>query len=93
MGNVFDGLQYQEQRVVVLLEFRPLMGLHSVFDHQFVQAERVGHPFHLPAVGGVQTHPHVAPSGGAHLVEGVTERAQPRQAFAVDVHRTVDDCT
>ena len=56
--DVGDGLEHQEQRVVVALELGPLMGVHSVLDGQLVQAEDVGHGLHLVFVGFVQADPH-----------------------------------
>ena len=75
--HVFDvvhGLEHQEQRLVVALQLRPLMGVHRVLDGQLVQAEHVGDGLHLVFVGFVQADPHEGFLAlcleFAHLVEG-----------------------
>ena len=55
--DVVDGLEDQEQRLVVALQLRPLMGVHRVLDGQLVQAEHVGDGLHLVLVGFVQADP------------------------------------
>jgi hypothetical protein len=56
--DVVDGLEDQEQRLVVALELRPLVRVHRILDGQFVQAEHIGDGLHLVLVGLVQTDPH-----------------------------------
>ena len=56
--HVLDGLEHQEQRVVVALQLRPLVRVHGVLDGQFVQPEHIGHRRHLVLVGFVQPDPH-----------------------------------
>ncbi len=57
MCDVVDGLEDQEQRLVVALQLRPLVGMHGGFDGKFVQTEHVGHRLHLVPVGFVQADP------------------------------------
>ena len=65
--DVVHGLEHQEQRVVVALEFGPLVGVHRVFDREFVQPEHVGDGLHLVFVGFVKAYPHER--GDAVLLE------------------------
>jgi hypothetical protein len=55
--DVVDGLEDQEQRLVIAFQLRPLVGAHGIFDGKFVQAEHVGHGLHLVLVGFVQADP------------------------------------
>ena len=93
--DVVDGLEHQEQRVVVALQLGSLVGVHRVLDGEFVQAEHVGDGLHLVFVGFVQTDPDegaVTPSrlefadlgqrGGVGVLAG--------QSLAVGVDAAVD---
>lgn len=62
--DVHDGLEHQEQRVVVAFQLRPLMGVHRVFDGELVQPEHVGDGLHLAVVGLVQPDPDEGPDVG-----------------------------
>ncbi len=80
--DVVDGLEHQKQRLVVALEFRPLMRVHGVLDGQLVQAEHVGHRLHLVLVGFMQADPdervlafafqlvHLVQRGGVGVLAG-----------------------
>ncbi len=88
--DVVDRLEHQEQRVVVTLQLRSLMGVHGIFDRQRVQAEHVGDGLHLMFVGTVQADPGECLLARrlefVHLVQrrGVGVLAGQAGAFAVD---------
>ena len=92
--DVVHGLEHQEQRVVVALEFGALVGVHGVFDREFVQPEDDGDGLHLVFVGFVKTYPH---EGGdavllefLHLGQGGGVGVLAGQPAAVGIDATVD---
>ena len=92
--DVVDRLEHQEQRLVVALQLRPLVGVHGVLDGQFVQAEHVGDGLHLVFVGFVQADPDEGFLAlGFELVHLVQRRGVgvlAGQPVAVDVDAAVD---
>ena len=92
--DVVDRLEHQEQRVVVALELRSLVGVHRVLDGQRVQAENLCHRLHLVLVGLMKTDPD---EGGlaagfefAGLGQGRRVGVLAGQPGAVDVDGAVD---
>ena len=55
--DVAGGLQHDEQRLAVHLEFRPLVRLDSVFDRELVESERLSDVRELLGHGFVQADP------------------------------------
>ena len=92
--DVVHRLEDQEQRLVVALQLRPLVGVHRVLDGQFVQSEHVGDGLHLVLVGFVQADPHEGVLAlGFELVHLVQRRGVgvlAGQPLAVDVDAAVD---
>ncbi len=92
--NVIDGLEHQEQRVVVALELGPLMGVHRVLDGQRVDVENLRHRMHLVFIGFVQADPDVGLAAGLLQFPCPADRRgvgeMTRQALAVHVDRAVD---
>ena len=92
--DVVHRLENQEQRLVVALQLRPLMGVHRVLDGQFVQAEHVGDGLHLVLVGLVQADPHEGVLALRfqlmHLVQRRGVGVLAGQPLAVDVDAAVD---
>ena len=83
------GAQHDEQRVVVLLELRPLVGVVRVLDGEVVQVELALHLAQQLLGRLVQADPDEAPGPGQHLVDvGDLDVADAR---AVLVGRAVDD--
>jgi hypothetical protein len=91
--DVPEGLEGEEQALVVPLELGPLVGLERVLDRERVQTERVRDVVELALAGLVEAHPdEVTLLGGLgpHLVELVRE-AVDLDALALAVERAVDD--
>ncbi len=91
--DVGHGAEHQEQQIVVALEFRTLMCVHCVLDHQFVQVERPGHARHLMFVRMVEAEPDEPLAASADFREGCGVRVPAGEAPAVDVDRAVDHRT
>ena len=82
--NVVDRLENQEQRLVVTLQLRPLVGLYGVLDGQRVQAENVADFLHLVLGGLVQADPGEGFLAGqlqlTHLGPGLCVGESPGQS-------------
>ena len=103
--DVIDGLQHQEQCVVVSLQLGPLVGVHGVLDRQGVQPEHIGHFLHVGLVWLVQPDPDerlLVRRLLRHLLLhqfDLAHLAQRRrvgvvtagQPLAIDVHAAVDE--
>ena len=89
--DVADRLEHQEQRVVVAVHLRSLVGVHRVLDGQFVQAEQLGDDGHLVGVGLVQADPDEAAALGADPGDRRDRVVALGHPIAVDVGGAVDD--
>ena len=95
MWHVVDGLEHQEQGVVVAFDLGPLVGMHGVFHRQRMQPEQIGDGIHLHVVGFVQTDPHECLLPGCFHVmdpgEGVFGGEGPRDPLSIQIDRAVYD--
>ena len=91
--DVPEGLQGEEQAVVVAFELRALVSRHGVLDGERVQAEHVGHLVELGGVGLVQADPDEVARLGRLVGEvgEVVDAAVDRDAHPAAVEGAVDD--
>ncbi len=99
--DVPEGLQDQEQRLVVQLQLRPLMSVCRVLHGQGMQREDLGDQIQFCPAGAVQSYPHevvVASTvaGGAQILQIRLQRdagTLPVQSYVDDHddHRSAED--
>ncbi len=91
--DVPEGLEDQEERFVVALQLRALVGVQGVLDRQGMEVEELGDPAHLGLVRLVHTDPDevtVTSPGVPDRTEVVAAHVE-RDTDTVAVQRAVDD--
>ena len=88
---VDDRAQHQEHDVVVAFEFRALVCMDGILDHQLVESESCCDILHLTFVGSVHAHPDERVVATTNLGQRSAVRVLARQPHAVHVDRAVYD--
>ena len=91
LGLVLDGLEHQEQRIVIHLELGTLMRGEGVLHGQRVQRKLTAHMGELLLGRFVETDPEEGVPFGARLGESIGEVRGPVRTVSVAVNGAVDD--